>query len=175
MVRRLRDADRHAFRRSRQALRDLQRAVDLHSVQPLARQARPQQRRRSPPRDPPRQSGARRGGGCAARESARRLDRLHSQSSAVLAVQRERSRRGGGRAPGRLLERAPSPIRNAAANIRPRCGAAIEPHLQPGDLARICRPLDWFGLNHYSPVYVKARARRDAGLRLRREAGRRCR
>ncbi|MDA9520541.1 beta-glucosidase [Bradyrhizobium sp. CCBAU 11434] len=34
---------------------------------------------------------------------------------------------------------------------------AIEPHMQPGDLARICRPLDWFGLNHYSPVYVKAR------------------
>lgn len=36
--------------------------------------------------------------------------------------------------------------------------AAIEPHMQPGDLTRICRPLDWFGLNHYSPVYVKARA-----------------
>lgn len=34
--------------------------------------------------------------------------------------------------------------------------AAIEPHMQPGDLARISRPLDWFGLNHYSPVYVKA-------------------
>ncbi|MDA9524743.1 beta-glucosidase [Bradyrhizobium sp. CCBAU 11434] len=36
--------------------------------------------------------------------------------------------------------------------------AAIEPHLQPGDLSRICRPVDWFGLNHYSPVYVKANA-----------------
>lgn len=36
--------------------------------------------------------------------------------------------------------------------------AAIEPHMQQGDLTRICRPLDWFGLNHYSPVYVKARA-----------------
>jgi beta-glucosidase len=33
---------------------------------------------------------------------------------------------------------------------------AVEPHMQPGDLARICRPVDWFGLNHYSPVYVKA-------------------
>ncbi len=32
----------------------------------------------------------------------------------------------------------------------------IEPYMQEGDLARICRPLDWFGLNHYSPVYVKA-------------------
>lgn len=33
---------------------------------------------------------------------------------------------------------------------------AIDPFVQPGDLARICRPLDWFGLNHYSPVYVRA-------------------
>ncbi len=32
---------------------------------------------------------------------------------------------------------------------------AIEPHMQPGDLARIHRPVDWFGLNHYSPVYVR--------------------
>lgn len=48
----------------------------------------------------------------------------------------------------------------------PQCGGAyppsmrtaIEPHLQPGDMARICRPVDWFGLNHYSPVYVTARA-----------------
>jgi beta-glucosidase len=32
----------------------------------------------------------------------------------------------------------------------------IEPHMRPGDMARICRPVDWFGLNHYSPVYVKA-------------------
>ncbi|MBR0992406.1 beta-glucosidase [Bradyrhizobium japonicum] len=40
----------------------------------------------------------------------------------------------------------------------PSMRAAIEPHMRPGDLARICRPLDWFGLNHYSPVYVKARA-----------------
>ena len=33
---------------------------------------------------------------------------------------------------------------------------AIAPFVQPGDLSRICRPLDWFELNHYSPVYVKA-------------------
>lgn len=33
---------------------------------------------------------------------------------------------------------------------------AIEQHLQPDDLLRICRPIDWFGLNHYSPVYVRA-------------------
>ncbi len=34
--------------------------------------------------------------------------------------------------------------------------SGIEPHLLAGDLARIHRPLDWFGLNHYSPVYVRA-------------------
>ena len=44
----------------------------------------------------------------------------------------------------------------------PLIQAAIEPCLQAGDLARIQRPLDWFGLNHYSPVFVKA----DAGARL---------
>jgi beta-glucosidase len=33
---------------------------------------------------------------------------------------------------------------------------AIAPYQQPGDLAHICRPLDWFGLNHYSPLYLKA-------------------
>jgi len=40
--------------------------------------------------------------------------------------------------------------------------AAIEPYMQPGDLARIQRPIDWFGLNHYSPVFLKA----DANARL---------
>jgi beta-glucosidase len=33
---------------------------------------------------------------------------------------------------------------------------AIAPYQQPGDLARICRPIDWIGLNHYSPLYLKA-------------------
>jgi beta-glucosidase len=33
---------------------------------------------------------------------------------------------------------------------------AIDRYVRPGDLARIFRPVDWFGLNHYSPVYVKA-------------------
>jgi beta-glucosidase len=32
----------------------------------------------------------------------------------------------------------------------------IEPHMQAGDLERIKRPLDWFGLNHYGPTYMKA-------------------
>ena len=34
--------------------------------------------------------------------------------------------------------------------------SAVDPHIQPGDMARICRPVDWLGLNHYSPVYVRA-------------------
>jgi len=34
--------------------------------------------------------------------------------------------------------------------------SAFEPWQQPGDLARICRPVDWFGLNHYSPIYARA-------------------
>jgi beta-glucosidase len=40
--------------------------------------------------------------------------------------------------------------------------AAMAPHMQAGDLARIHRPIDWFGLNHYGPSYVKA----EPGARL---------
>lgn len=32
----------------------------------------------------------------------------------------------------------------------------MAPLVKPGDLERICRPVDWFGLNHYSPVYARA-------------------
>jgi beta-glucosidase len=32
----------------------------------------------------------------------------------------------------------------------------MEPYIQGGDLARICRPQDWFGLNHYGPIFAKA-------------------
>jgi beta-glucosidase len=31
----------------------------------------------------------------------------------------------------------------------------MEAYAEPGDLARISRPIDWFGLNHYSPIYAK--------------------
>ena len=37
-----------------------------------------------------------------------------------------------------------------------RIQRALEPHMQTGDLAHIRRPLDWFGVNHYGPTYVKA-------------------
>jgi beta-glucosidase len=36
----------------------------------------------------------------------------------------------------------------------PLLADAVAPLVQPGDLARICRPVDWFGLNHYSPHYL---------------------
>jgi beta-glucosidase len=38
----------------------------------------------------------------------------------------------------------------------------VEPWQKPGDMARISRPVDWFGLNHYSPIY----ARTDTGAPL---------
>jgi beta-glucosidase len=33
---------------------------------------------------------------------------------------------------------------------------AIAPFQKPGDMALIARPIDWFGLNHYSPHYIKS-------------------
>jgi beta-glucosidase len=33
---------------------------------------------------------------------------------------------------------------------------AIEPWVQPGDMAQICRRIDWLGLNHYGPIFAKA-------------------
>lgn len=38
----------------------------------------------------------------------------------------------------------------------------IEPYMAAGDIARICRPVDWFGVNHYSPIYARGAA--DAPL-----------
>ena len=32
----------------------------------------------------------------------------------------------------------------------------MEAVVRPGDLERIRRPVDWFGLNHYSPIYARA-------------------
>jgi len=37
----------------------------------------------------------------------------------------------------------------------PLLAPAIEPYVQAGDMARICRPLEWFGVNHYAPVYAR--------------------
>ncbi|WP_029007315.1 GH1 family beta-glucosidase [Azospirillum halopraeferens] len=38
----------------------------------------------------------------------------------------------------------------------PQLAAALEPYVQGGDMARIARPVDWFGLNHYGPIFAKA-------------------
>ena len=32
----------------------------------------------------------------------------------------------------------------------------MERYQRPGDMALICRPVDWFGVNHYSPNYIRA-------------------
>lgn len=37
----------------------------------------------------------------------------------------------------------------------PNLAREIEPYVQAGDMARICRPQDWFGLNHYGPIFAK--------------------
>lgn len=38
----------------------------------------------------------------------------------------------------------------------PEIAEAIDPYVRGGDLARICRPMDWFGLNHYGPIFAKS-------------------
>lgn len=40
----------------------------------------------------------------------------------------------------------------------------LEPYILPGDLAAICRPVDWFGLNHYSPIFARADTRAPFGF-----------
>jgi beta-glucosidase len=38
----------------------------------------------------------------------------------------------------------------------PALAREIAPFVKAGDMARICRPGDWFGLNHYGPIFAKA-------------------
>ncbi len=38
----------------------------------------------------------------------------------------------------------------------PSLAKGIEPHRRDGDMERIRRPVDWLGINHYSPIYAKA-------------------
>ena len=42
------------------------------------------------------------------------------------------------------------------ATYPPLLAEAIEPWVQAGDLAQICRRIDWLGLNHYGPIFAKA-------------------
>jgi beta-glucosidase len=46
----------------------------------------------------------------------------------------------------------------------PALARAIEPYVQPGDMDRICRQPDWFGVNHYSPVYATSDAKAPLGF-----------
>jgi beta-glucosidase len=48
----------------------------------------------------------------------------------------------------------------------PRLAEIMEPYVQAGDMARICRRIDWFGLNHYSPLYAKADAAAPLGFTM---------
>jgi len=49
----------------------------------------------------------------------------------------------------------------------PLLAEAMTPYVKPGDLAQICRPVDWFGLNHYSPHYVVASDRNTSATACR--------
>lgn len=42
------------------------------------------------------------------------------------------------------------------AHYPPRLAQALEPYVKPGDMARIARPIDWLGLNHYGPIFARA-------------------
>ncbi len=48
------------------------------------------------------------------------------------------------------------PFPQAFASYPPELAEAVAPYVAPGDMAQIARPVDWFGLNHYSPHYVRA-------------------
>jgi beta-glucosidase len=40
----------------------------------------------------------------------------------------------------------------------------MEAVIKPGDLERIRRPVDWFGVNHYSPIYARADSKAPLGF-----------
>lgn len=40
----------------------------------------------------------------------------------------------------------------------------IDPHRRKGDMERIRRPVDWLGINHYSPIYAKAEGASPLGF-----------
>jgi len=42
----------------------------------------------------------------------------------------------------------------------------IEPFMHAGDMACICRPLDWFGLNHYSPIWARVEPQSTLGFQM---------
>ena len=42
------------------------------------------------------------------------------------------------------------------AEYPPELADGLQPFVRAGDVARIARPMDWFGLNHYCPIYARA-------------------
>jgi beta-glucosidase len=42
------------------------------------------------------------------------------------------------------------------AEYPPELADGVAAFVQAGDVARIAQPIDWFGLNHYSPIYARA-------------------
>lgn len=46
----------------------------------------------------------------------------------------------------------------------PLAARDMEPYQQAGDMAQICRKIDWIGLNHYSPIYARADATSQLGF-----------
>lgn len=40
----------------------------------------------------------------------------------------------------------------------------FEPYVKAGDMAQICQKQDWFGINHYSPLYAKAEGKNSLGF-----------
>jgi beta-glucosidase len=42
------------------------------------------------------------------------------------------------------------------AQYPPELLEGVQEFVAPGDMARIAQPIDWFGLNHYCPIYARA-------------------
>jgi beta-glucosidase len=42
------------------------------------------------------------------------------------------------------------------AEYPPELLDGVQEFIQAGDMARIAQPIDWFGLNHYCPIYARA-------------------
>ena len=161
MVRRLRRRDRAPLRRPGEALRDrsTSRACSPCSAYCLGGQA-PGVVDRSMllARHSSCESRSWRRGRPAARRRRGRVARRHSQLPAVPAGDRKAGGSGCGRHCSTPIGTVPFPIRSCAASIRRAFAEAMAPYLQPDDFEHICRPVDWFGLNHYSP-HLRGRER----------------
>ena len=54
----------------------------------------------------------------------------------------------------------PQMIGDYPASLR----GGIDLHFRDGDMQRICRPVDWLGINHYSAIYAKAEGASPLGF-----------